>query len=181
MNQDYRSMGFSFHLVSVHRYNNTAWHQDMKSRHYRTVTRKGGRNALNIWLVHFSYLGISTFPWDYSKHRGTDGIRVEAESLPGGSILHFNEGGTVTHETGHWLGLYHTFQGGCSQLNDQVSDTPAQGSPTSGCPATRDSCPTSKGTDPIHNYMDYSWDRCYNDFTRGQAARAHRMWAAYRA
>ena len=84
------------------------------------------------------------------------------------------------HETGHWLGLYHTFQGGCTTTNDQVDDTPAQSSRTSGCPAQRDSCPAN-GTDPIHNYMDYSWDSCYSEFTPGQAARVNKMWTAYRA
>ena len=180
LNGDYSGSGFSFKLISVRRYKNNAWHHDLKSAHYRTVTRRGGANALNIWLVDFSYLGIATFPWDYAKKRGVDGIRVQYNSLPGGSIVNYNLGGTVTHETGHWLGLYHTFQGGCTQLNDQIGDTPAQASPTSGCPATRDSCPLS-GADPIHNYMDYSWDRCYSEFTTGQAQRMNKMWAAYRA
>ncbi len=53
-------------------------------------------------------------------------------------------------------------------------------SPTSGCPAGRDSCRMS-GMDPIHNYMDYSFDRCYTQFTGGQDQRIARMWAAYRA
>jgi hypothetical protein len=180
LNRDYRTLGFSFKLMGISRHNNTAWHHDRQSAHYRAVTRRGGANALNIWLVDFSYLGISTFPWDYRQKRAVDGIRVHFDSLPGGSIIHFNLGGTATHETGHWLGLYHTFQGGCTNTNDQVSDTPAESTPTTGCPATRDSCPAN-GTDPIHNYMDYSWDSCYEEFTAGQAARAHKMWAAYRA
>jgi Pregnancy-associated plasma protein-A len=180
LNRDYSSLGFAFKLRGISRHNNTAWHHDRKSAHYRAVTRRGGANALNIWLVDFSYLGIATFPWDYRQKRAVDGIRVHFDSLPGGSIIHFNLGGTATHETGHWLGLFHTFQGGCTPTNDQVSDTPAQSSPTTGCPATRDSCPAN-GTDPIHNYMDYSWDSCYEEFTAGQAARARKMWAAYRA
>jgi hypothetical protein len=180
MNRDYSSLGFSFKLMGISRHNNTAWHFDRNSAHYRAVTRRGGANALNIWLVDFSYLGISTFPWDYSRKRAVDGIRVHFQSLPGGNIIHFNLGGTATHEAGHWLGLYHTFQGGCTTTNDQVTDTPAESSPTTGCPATRDSCPDN-GTDPIHNYMDYSWDSCYEEFTAGQAARANKMWAAYRA
>ena len=180
LNSDFAGAGFTFDLISMRRYANSAWHKDQQSARYRSLTRQGGARALNIWLVDIPWFGVATFPWDYAGNRAVDGIRVDYASLPGGRIIHYNEGRTATHETGHWLGLFHTFQGGCTALNDQVDDTPAQASPTSGCPAGRDSCPLD-GTDPIHNYMDYSWDSCYSEFTRGQAARAHKMWAAYRA
>ena len=121
---------------SVDRFYNNTWHKDGASRASTArQTRQGGADALNMWLVDFKYLGIATFPWDYQKQPGIDGIRVHYDSLPGGSIANFNLGETATHEAGHWLGLYHTFQGGCTELNDEVSDTPAQSSPTSGCPA----------------------------------------------
>ena len=172
--------GFTFELVSVDRFFNDTWHKDGATAKYRKQTRKGGADALNVWLVDFKYLGIATFPWDYTKQPGIDGIRVHYDSLPGGSITNFNLGETATHEAGHWLGLYHTFQGGCTELNDEVSDTPAQSSPTSGCPAGRDSCPLP-GLDPIHNYMDYSWDSCYTEFSGGQSTRMNDMYAAYRS
>jgi hypothetical protein len=178
LNQAYVNLDFSFNLIDVNRYYNTAWHYDRESLRYRSLTRQGAANALNIWVVNFRNLGVATFPWDNAN--AVDGIRVDFESLPGGSIIHYNEGGTAAHETGHWLGLFHTFQGGCTTTNDQVGDTPAQSTPTTGCPATRDSCP-APGTDPIHNYMDYSWDSCYQEFTAGQGERINMMWTAYRA
>jgi Pregnancy-associated plasma protein-A len=180
LNSDFSGTPYSFALAGVDRFNNTTWHTDHQSAGYRAQTRQGGANALNIWLVDFKYLGIATFPWDYAKKGEIDGIRVNFDSLPGGSITNFNLGGTATHEAGHWFGLYHTFQGGCTELNDEVADTPAQSGPTSGCPEGRDSCPLP-GLDPIHNYMDYSYDSCYTEFTSGQTARMNDAWAAYRA
>ena len=171
--------GFTFTLAGVDRYYNNQWHTDKQSTSYRSKTRQGGANALNIWLVDFKYLGVATFPWDYSRNGSIDGIRVHYDSLPGGGIANYNQGKTATHEVGHWLGLYHTFQGGCTTTNDEVADTPAQGSSTSGCPEGRDSC-TLPGLDPIHNYMDYSYDACYNQFTPDQSSRISSMWTAYR-
>jgi len=172
--------GAHFYLAGVDQYRNDNWHNDRQSTTYRAQTRLGGRKSLNIWLVDFNYLGIATFPWDYASNPAIDGIRVQWDSLPGGDIAHFNLGKTATHEAGHWLGLYHTFQGGCTATNDEVADTPAQQSATSGCPEGRDSCSLA-GLDPIHNYMDYSYDECYDEFTPNQASRVQSMWTAYRA
>jgi hypothetical protein len=173
--------GFTFTLAGVDRFRNSKWHADKQSATYRAQTRKGGANALNIWLVEWpSTLGIATFPWDYAANPSIDGIRVHYASLPGGSLTNYNQGETATHEAGHWFGLYHTFQGGCTSTNDQVADTPAQSSPTTGCPTGRDSC-ALPGLDPIHNYMDYSYDTCYNQFTAGQTSRMQSMFAAYRS
>ena len=171
--------GFTFTLAGTNRFFNDTWHKDRQSTTYRAQTRKGGANALNIWIVDFAYLGIATFPWDYASNPKIDGIRVQYSSLPGGTATNFNLGKTATHEAGHWLGLYHTFQGGCTTRNDEVSDTPAQSSPTSGCPVGRDSC-SLPGLDPIRNYMEYSYDSCYRMFTSGQSARMSQMFAAYR-
>jgi hypothetical protein len=188
LNQDYAGQessqaantGFTFYLAGTDRIKNDQWHNDKQSSQYRSQTRRGGKNALNIWLVDFSYLGIATFPWDYASQPKIDGIRVQYSSLPGGSATNYNEGKTASHEAGHWFGLYHTFQGGCTSTNDSVSDTPAQSSASSGCPTGRDSC-SLPGLDPIHNYMDYSYDSCYNQFTPGQSTRMSNMWTAYRA
>jgi hypothetical protein len=171
--------GFRFRLAGIDRFRNSTWHADGDSETYRAQTRRGSRKALNVWVVDFDYLGIATFPWDYSSAGAIDGVRIEFKSVPGGSATHYNSGKTLTHETGHWLGLYHTFQDGCSAPGDEVSDTPAQASASTGCPTGRDSC-SARGLDPIHDYMDYSYDACYQSFTKAQVRRMKKMWAAYR-
>jgi hypothetical protein len=88
----------------------------------------------------------------------------------------YNQGRTLTHELGHYLGLYHTFQGGCQpasppscyQRGDTICDTNAESGPTWGCPVSQSSCSTP---DPYHNYMDYSNDLCMTEFTVEQVNR----------
>lgn len=90
-----------------------------------------------------------------------------------------NIGITTIHETGHWLGLYHIFEGGCFD-KDEVADTPAQASPSFVCDLTRDSCPAGPGLDDVKNYMNYSDDSCLDHFTEGQAERMIEAVRAYR-
>ena len=179
---DAADTGFRFTLMDTKRYYNDSWHLDQNSPKYRRDTRQGGADALNVWLVDFPYLGIATFPWDYKTSAGADGIRVYYGSLPGGPETNYNEGDTVVHEAGHWLGLLHTFEGGCWEKKggDQVADTAPQGAATRGCPEGIDTCPDMPGVDPIHNYMDYSYDSCYTEFTPLQGSRMNDMWRAYR-
>ncbi|KAG6812312.1 hypothetical protein H0H92_003485 [Tricholoma furcatifolium] len=110
--------------------------------------------------------GWAAFPWDYANDAQNDGIIMDYHFLPGGPFV----GQIGAHEVGHWLGLLHTFQGGCESPGDYVDDTPAERSPASGCPASRDTCGTPTG-DPIHNMMDYSDDTCRDTFSDGQYER----------
>jgi Pregnancy-associated plasma protein-A len=175
---------FTFSLVSIDRTTNAEWF-GMKpgskaERDAKKALRQGGADALNIYSTNGGgYLGWAYFPSTYETRPYLDGIVIHYGSMPGGFIENFNLGFTATHEAGHWLGLYHTFQGGCSANGDYVEDTPSERVPTSGCPEGKDTC-LAPGLDPIHNYMDYSDDPCYTEFTAGQSQRMTDQFVFYR-
>jgi len=188
LNAAYAPWGWQFALVSTDTTANDAWYNlaegSAAERQMKEALHKGTADDLNIYTANLlnDLLGWATFPSGYASSPSQDGVVVLNESLPGGDASPYNLGDTATHEIGHWMGLYHTFQGGCSKSNDLVDDTPAEQGPAFGCPTGRDTCGGrwGAGLDPIQNFMDYSDDACMFEFTAGQDARMDAQFSAYR-
>jgi hypothetical protein len=182
--------GFSFRLAGVTRTDNADWFYagpgGTDEHSMKRTLHEGGTDSLNLYSTTAGqYLGWSYLPEIVFKpgQAYLDGIVVDWESMLGTSTTYagrFDQGETATHEAGHWLDLEHTFYGGCNAKGDFVDDTPPEKEPTSGCPAGKDTC-SEPGLDPIHNYMDYSYDSCYTQFTPGQAQRMKDAWLYFRA
>ncbi|MFN2469357.1 MAG: zinc metalloprotease [Gaiellaceae bacterium] len=180
--------GFRFKLAGVTRTDNAAWHSagpgTAAERAMKQTLRRGGWGALNLYATTAgAYLGWAYFPGLPDSRQYLDGIVVDWESMPRASSRYagqYDLGQTATHEVGHWIHLHHVFNGGCNNWGDYVADTPPQLTATRGCPQGQDSC-REAGLDSIHNYMDYSYDSCYNQFTAGQAARMQDSWLHFRA
>ena len=169
--------------------------QQMKKKLHR-----GKRRVLNVYLNNAksegqALLGFARFPWQAARYPRQDGVTINVATLPGGRAWGYNLGDTIVHETGHWLGLLHTFEGGCDAPGDGVADTAPEAQPSFACDKTRDTCPTplppdyipgisplpEPVLDPVTNFMDYSYDSCMNHFTPGQRTRMMTAFMRYRA
>ncbi|HMJ67885.1 MAG TPA: M43 family zinc metalloprotease [Cyclobacteriaceae bacterium] len=169
--------------------NNTVWTRDQIEGSLKPQTIWNPNLFYNVWTLKFggvdaNLLGYAQFP-DQSGLSGlnpvggpasTDGVVIQYSSF--GSVdkgtfpvmqAPYNHGRTLSHETGHWLGLRHIWgDGACA--NDFVDDTPTQHAENRGCPTTKTSC-DGVSLEMPQNYMDYSDDACMNIFTTGQKSR----------
>ena len=154
----------------------------------KDLSRWDPLHYINIWLVKeicsSSYgCGVAGYAYFPSSHGAVnDGIMMEAAffgSSQGAS-------GVQVHEMGHYLGLYHTFQGGCTNNDcladgDRVCDTPPdQSTAAVPCNGTANSCTTDTNSgfatdqnDLFEDYMDYGNFNCWSIFTQGQTDRMH--------
>ncbi len=187
LNSAFAAFNVRFALSLVNRVENAGWYRGLRldSREERELKGEHALDparVLNVYTADLAsdFLGWATPPDAGSEADVIDGVVLLDQSLPGGDAAPYNLGHTGTHEVGHWLGLMHTFSGGCTEPNDGVADTPQERSGASGCPTTRDSCPLDPGTDPVRNYMDYSDDACMTEFTAGQVERSLALTGQFR-
>ena len=164
----------------------------------KNLVRWDPTKYLNIWVVNSinsvsmgpGVAGYAFFPSAYGTSQ--DGIVNEV----GYFWSTTDNSKVVIHEVGHYLGLYHTFEGGCTNSNcmldgDKVCDTPPDNSTSPvTCGNTVNTCatddddlstnnpfrPTGSGglgdqNDLYIDYMDYGYQACQSVFTAGQKDR----------
>ncbi len=135
------------------------------------------RKYFNIYLPQYvfdpgtNFTAFATLPSNTTINQNRDGVHYSSVRFGHGAESQLEEGddwaSVITHEVGHWLGLQHTFQGGCSSFNDGIDDTPPTTGGTiylSGCNNEDGSCGQATNGS---NFMDYN-HRCKRMFTRGQ-------------
>ncbi len=164
-----------------------AYHLQTQAVQMKGLSQWDPTKYLNIWVPRTiettsgngQVIGYATFPFNLSLAPYLDGVVIHSQYF-GRDASNVYLGRTTTHEVGHWLGLFHTFQGACqgatantcAAQGDRVCDTPQALEANFGCP-TLNSCTDSPVDDPdlIENYMDYSDGRCQDMFTAGQKTR----------
>lgn len=176
---------FRFRLLSIDVTTRRAWSRLgegtlAESRAKRSLHR-GTSEDLNLYIAMMStgVLGWGTQPTRYREQPKMDGVVVARSTLPGGQAGRHSAGDSAVHETGHWLGLLHTFAGGCGPHGDRVADTAPQAKPNYGCHPQRNTC-SAPGRDSVHNFMDYGDDACMDRFTAGQVVRMRDSWQRLR-
>ena len=169
-----------FRLVDITRTMNDNWfneQDDADELEYKSALAWDPNNYLNVYTnTARGYLGYSSFPQD-SAGSVLDGVVVLYEVVGGrnnGAGI-YDQGRTLTHELGHYFGLFHTFESypnplGCYTgytQGDLINDTASENIDHYTCVQTA-TCGTP---DPITNYMNYTPDNCMNNFTPEQSNR----------
>jgi hypothetical protein len=202
---------FLFQFKSVTNTVNQDWFNCEDEETYKPQNRIGGPESLNVFVCDMAtarnQAGSSNLPTvTVQDRKALDGITLLNPKLGYWEEISYQ---ALVHEAGHWLGLFHTFEGGCSPAEsnhgvypsyyfagDGVADTPAQAQGTISTPAKSscwlndniDTCPDATGVDAgkddVTNYMNYITPECFSahgHFTAGQVQRMTAQYASYRA
>ena len=191
LNDHYNDLGYSFTVGSIDSAVNAGWYYATDSHKFETGQWSNDDQYLAMaqamtidvptsvnffWTGATLTSGLGVYPWSFDEDDSRHGLFCSNYTYPGSDGT-FSEGITGVHEVGHYFGLHHTFENGCSNPGDEVDDTPYQNEPNFGCPSSNYSCGSY---DDIGNFMDYMDDDCLDHFTDGQVDRIEWALATYR-
>ena len=191
LNAAYAPGGWQFNLAATDRTTNASWYTvtpgSTAETQMKNALRRGTADDLNLYTANLGQglLGWATFPSGLCP-QAEDGRRRRPlqQSLPGRQRRPRTTWATrATHEIGHWMGLYHTFQGGCAKQDRGATASPTPPPRVGGVRLpgrARHMHGQLAGIDPINNFMDYTDDACMDRFTAGQDTRMNQMFTAYR-
>ncbi|GKY91468.1 hypothetical protein MPSEU_000119100 [Mayamaea pseudoterrestris] len=215
LNNKFSATPFTFTLANVDRIVNENWHLGQDESGFKAALRVNGTNVLNVYVLNTNAkaagtIGYSYFPpIVYSGANVLDGVVIMNPDIQVNGAPVFNSLAVLNglvHEVGHWFGLAHTFEGGCSaQVIDQwkgqadyqirsdgISDTAAHAGPTY---ARRDGFNTcwqnmqiescsgvagvDRGYEPVDNMMNVIPGPCYEKYGRFTSGQVERMLIQY--
>ncbi|GKZ00467.1 hypothetical protein MPSEU_000999200 [Mayamaea pseudoterrestris] len=215
MNSAYNQTNFQFVLQGIQRRTGAFWHNCTvnNQNEWKTPLYVSGSNALNIFYCRPTYV---TTNGAAVESQGFSSWPTNANNVVDGLVIphpkYYGPVGTqqyTIHEAGHWMGLLHTYAGGCTSKErvfenmvvsdgDGVQDTPAHATQTSDIVSgmdtcwqnvTIDTCDDVKnplidpGNDPVTNYMNFVPPKCWEEhgeFTPGQNLRMLAIYEQFR-
>jgi hypothetical protein len=151
LNKIFNPLGFYFnygggYYVSDTYFNKDNGHDSTGFLDWRRKRHQGKKTDVNIYTANLNG-GYALLPLYVKDDPLADGMVIDYKSVKS----YTNYRNLAVHEMGHWLGLFHTFEGGCNSdpINggDMIADTPAESGAHYDCDYNRDSCPSLPGKD----------------------------------